>query len=204
MSRIPRMMEENGAESSTPVRRRTAGHPQLPAGTGGATVLGAGSPSGSGISLKNVAGCGRSLTSVDDFVQRHFGFLYLVASRRHADGTMKIQTLLEVGLVIRGRRRELNLTQGELAYKIGVGWQWVSAVERGKSRAEPGFVLRTFRAWVWPFRSIPGNTFGQAGRACQDGEFFPWVDWDAGTRPAGERWGFALEYTKTRFWGSIR
>ncbi len=146
MSRIPSMMEEKEAESSAPVRRRTAGHPRLPVGTGGVTVSGADSPSGSGFSLKNAAGCGRSLTSVDDFVQRHFGFLYLVASRRHADGTTKIQTPLEVGLVMRGRRRELNLTQGELACKIGVGRQWVSAVERGKSRAEPGLVLRTFRA----------------------------------------------------------
>ena len=57
-------------------------------------------------------------------------FCILIASMRHADRTIKIHTPLEVGLVIRGRRRELNLTQGELAYKIGIGRQWISAVER--------------------------------------------------------------------------
>ena len=104
-----------------PVRRGTAGHPWLPVGTSGTTVSGAGAPSGSGISLENVVQCRHSVAFKNDCVQRHLQmmsfdtiteFLYLVTSMRHADRAMKIRTPLEVGLVIRERRRELNLTPG--------------------------------------------------------------------------------------------
>ena len=66
-----------------------------------------------------------------------------------ADGwteAMQIRTPLELGLVIRDRRRRLKLSQTELARKAGVGRQWVVAIERGKSRAELGLVLRTLSA----------------------------------------------------------
>ena len=59
---------------------------------------------------------------------------------------MRIRTPLDLGLVIRDRRRKLGLSQIELARKVGVGRQWVVAIERGKSRAELGLVLRTFSA----------------------------------------------------------
>ena len=59
---------------------------------------------------------------------------------------MQIRTPLDLGLVIRDRRRKLGLSQAGLARKVGVGRQWVVAIERGKSRAELGLVLRTFSA----------------------------------------------------------
>ena len=59
---------------------------------------------------------------------------------------MRIRTPLDLGLVIRERRRKLGLSQTELARKVGVGRQWVVAIERGKSRAELGLVLRTISA----------------------------------------------------------
>lgn len=59
---------------------------------------------------------------------------------------MRIRTPLDVGLVIRDRRRKLKLSQTELARKAGVGRQWVVAIEQGKSRAELGLVLRTLSA----------------------------------------------------------
>lgn len=59
---------------------------------------------------------------------------------------MQIRTPLELGLTIRDRRRKLGLTQAELARKIGAGRQWLVAVERGKSRAEIGLVLRALSA----------------------------------------------------------
>ena len=59
---------------------------------------------------------------------------------------MRIRTPLDLGLVIRDRRRKLGLSQTELARKVGVGRQWIVAIERGKSRAELGLVLRTFSA----------------------------------------------------------
>ena len=59
---------------------------------------------------------------------------------------MRIRTPLDLGLVIRDRRRKLGLSQTELARNVGVGRQWVVAIERGKSRAELGLVLRTLSA----------------------------------------------------------
>ena len=59
---------------------------------------------------------------------------------------MQIRTPLDLGLVIRDRRRKLKLSQTELARQVGVGRQWVVAIEHGKSRAELGLVLRTLSA----------------------------------------------------------
>lgn len=59
---------------------------------------------------------------------------------------MRIRTPLDLGLVIRDRRRKLGLSQTELARKVGVGRQWIVAIERGKSGAELGLVLRTLSA----------------------------------------------------------
>lgn len=63
---------------------------------------------------------------------------------------MQIRTSLELGLVIRDQRRKLKLTQTDLARKIGVGRQWIVAVERGKSGAEVGLVLRALSALDLP------------------------------------------------------
>jgi len=56
---------------------------------------------------------------------------------------MRIRTPLDLGLVIRDRRRKLGLSQADLAHKAGVGRQWLVAVEHGKARAALGLVLRT-------------------------------------------------------------
>ena len=63
---------------------------------------------------------------------------------------MQIRTPLDLGLVIRDRRRKLKLSQSELARRAGVGRQWVVAIEHGKSRAELGLVLRTLAALDLP------------------------------------------------------
>ena len=59
---------------------------------------------------------------------------------------MQIRTPLELGLAIREKRRKRKLSQDELASKVGVGRQWVVAIEQGKARAELGLVLRTLSA----------------------------------------------------------
>ena len=58
---------------------------------------------------------------------------------------MRIQNDHDLGLVLRERRRELGLDQGELAARVGVSRQWVVEVEKGKPRAEVGLVLRALR-----------------------------------------------------------
>jgi HTH-type transcriptional regulator/antitoxin HipB len=57
-----------------------------------------------------------------------------------------VTTAREVGALIRQRRRELGLGQGELASKVGVSRQWIVAIERGKPGAALGLVLRTLGA----------------------------------------------------------
>ena len=70
---------------------------------------------------------------------------------------MQVRTPLDLGLAIRDRRRKLKLSQTELARKAGVGRQWVVAIERGKSRAELGLVLRTLAALDLPLTIGPGD-----------------------------------------------
>lgn len=59
---------------------------------------------------------------------------------------MHIRTPLDLGLVIRQQRRHLGLNQTDLASRVGVGRQWIVAIEHGKARAELGLVLRTLAA----------------------------------------------------------
>jgi HTH-type transcriptional regulator/antitoxin HipB len=59
---------------------------------------------------------------------------------------MRLRTPKDVGALIRQRRLDLGLTQLELAERVGVSRQWIVDVERGKSRAELGLVLRALEA----------------------------------------------------------
>lgn len=55
---------------------------------------------------------------------------------------MFIRTPADFGAAIRERRRQIGLDQATLAKRIGVSRQWVIGIERGRSRAELGLVLR--------------------------------------------------------------
>jgi len=55
-------------------------------------------------------------------------------------------TPADFGNRISRARRDAGLNQTELAAKVGVGRNWISAVEQGKAKAELGLVLRTLRA----------------------------------------------------------
>ncbi len=54
--------------------------------------------------------------------------------------------MLDIGLIIRDRRRSCGLDQQALAERVNVSRQWIIAVEKGKPRAEAALVLRTLRA----------------------------------------------------------
>ena len=58
---------------------------------------------------------------------------------------MRLKTPQDYGLVIRENRRKLKMTQQALADTVGVGRQWIIAVEQGKAGAELGLVLRTLQ-----------------------------------------------------------
>jgi HTH-type transcriptional regulator/antitoxin HipB len=59
---------------------------------------------------------------------------------------MLIRTPIEVGAVIRDRRKHLKLDQATLAGRIGVSRQWIIQIEHGRPRAELGLVLRALDA----------------------------------------------------------
>ena len=59
---------------------------------------------------------------------------------------MKVRTPADVGLLLREQRKRLGLDQGELAEHVGVSRQWIIEIEKGKSGAELGLVLRTAQA----------------------------------------------------------
>lgn len=58
---------------------------------------------------------------------------------------MLVRAPLDLGLVIRARRKALGLDQRALADRVGVSRQWIVAIEQGKPGAELGLVLRTLR-----------------------------------------------------------
>lgn len=54
----------------------------------------------------------------------------------------RIRTPRQLGAIVRGRRLEIGLTQGELARRAGVSRDWLSTFEKGKPTVEFSHVLR--------------------------------------------------------------
>lgn len=63
-----------------------------------------------------------------------------------ATATTAIRTTRELGLLLRARRRELGLTQSQVAARIGVSRQWLVGVEAGAARSELILILRLVRS----------------------------------------------------------
>jgi HTH-type transcriptional regulator / antitoxin HipB len=59
-----------------------------------------------------------------------------------ADFTTPIHSIRDLAAVIRGRRKDLGLSQAELAKRAGVSRKWIYEFEDGKPTAEFGLVLR--------------------------------------------------------------
>jgi HTH-type transcriptional regulator/antitoxin HipB len=55
---------------------------------------------------------------------------------------IRLRTPTDIGALIRDRRRALRLDQADLAQMVGVSRLWVNQVERGKTGASLGLVLR--------------------------------------------------------------
>lgn len=55
---------------------------------------------------------------------------------------MRLRSVRDFGAFVRDRRRDLGLTQGQLAARAGVSQRWLAAVEAGKSSVQLGLVLR--------------------------------------------------------------
>jgi y4mF family transcriptional regulator len=61
-----------------------------------------------------------------------------------ADSTTPIRSIRDLAAVVRGRRKDLGLSQAEIAERAGVSRKWVYEFEAGKPTAEFGLLLRVF------------------------------------------------------------
>lgn len=59
---------------------------------------------------------------------------------------MKIRSIRDLSAVVRGRRRDLGLSQAELAARAGVSRKWIYQFEAGKPTAELRLILRVLDA----------------------------------------------------------
>lgn len=79
-----------------------------------------------------LTGCNRSLT------------FSIVIDRLHAIlPLMQIRNAREIGALVREHRSGLKLSQADLATRVGVSRLWIVELEKGKSTAQLGLVLRT-------------------------------------------------------------
>ena len=60
--------------------------------------------------------------------------------------TTEFATVEQLGAIVAARRRELGITQADLALRCGVSRQWVVRFERGTNSVETGLALRTLRS----------------------------------------------------------
>ncbi|HEU0288199.1 MAG TPA: helix-turn-helix domain-containing protein, partial [Nocardioidaceae bacterium] len=74
-------------------------------------------------------------------------------------------TVQSIRAAVLGRRRELGLSQAQLAERIGVSRKWVSEFERGKATAELGLVLRLLESLDLQLKVTP---IGRSDRALAD------------------------------------
>ncbi len=55
---------------------------------------------------------------------------------------MTVRSIRDLAAAVRGRRKDLGLTQAELAERAGVSRKWIYEFEAGKPTAEFGLLLR--------------------------------------------------------------
>lgn len=59
---------------------------------------------------------------------------------------MKVRSIRDLAAAVRGRRRDLGLSQAELAARAGVSRKWIYQFEAGKPTAELRLILRVLDA----------------------------------------------------------
>lgn len=71
---------------------------------------------------------------------------------------MRILSIADIAAVVRGRRMDLGLSQGELAKRTRVSRKWINEFEAGgKATAEMGHVLRVLEALNIGLDTVPGG-----------------------------------------------
>jgi HTH-type transcriptional regulator / antitoxin HipB len=80
---------------------------------------------------------------------------------------MKVRSIRDVAAAVRGRRRDLGLSQAELAARAGVSRKWIYQFEAGKPTAELGLILRVLDA-LGVVLDVTYDEQAAAGRPARD------------------------------------
>ena len=71
---------------------------------------------------------------------------------------MRIVSVADIAALVRGRRMDLGLSQGDLAKRARVSRKWINEFEAGgKATAELGHVLRVLEALEIGFDTVAGG-----------------------------------------------
>ena len=71
---------------------------------------------------------------------------------------MRIVSIADIAALVRGRRMDLGLSQGDLARLARVSRKWVNEFEAGgKATAELGHLLRVLEALDVGLEAVPGG-----------------------------------------------
>lgn len=81
---------------------------------------------------------------------------------------MRLRSADDIGRLIRSRRKELELTQADLAELVGTTRAWVISAEQGKKRLELDLVLRTFEALDLVLDATPRRRARSAPQSVED------------------------------------
>jgi HTH-type transcriptional regulator/antitoxin HipB len=77
------------------------------------------------------------------------------------DFAIPVRSARDIGVAIRASRRRQRLGQAALAERAGVSRQWIIELEKGKSSAELGLVLRTLTALGVGLVLIPASPISE-------------------------------------------
>lgn len=77
---------------------------------------------------------------------------------------MRIVSIADFSAIVRGRRMELGLSQGDVANRAGVSRKWINEFEAGgKATAELGHVLRALEALNISLDAAAGGSVSSDG-----------------------------------------
>ena len=69
-----------------------------------------------------------------------------IANNYYRSGTMKITSTKQLGTEVRARRKQLRVTQKELAMTCGTGLRFIVDLEKGKPTCQIGKILQVLQA----------------------------------------------------------
>ena len=84
--------------------------------------------------------------------------------RYYRSGTMKLRTTEQLGTAIRTRRKQLRITQKELAMTCGTGLRFIVDLEKGKPTCQIGKTLQVLQSLGLAIETTPLGSDDAGGR----------------------------------------